>query len=58
MNNRISGPYQVEPETLDRHETLDAVDLGSWYILINGSMQFVDDEHEGAKLVSMLQKLN
>ena len=57
MKQNVSGPYQVDDSVMEAHETLDATDYGAWYILINGSMQFVSDERHGRWLIDLLTKL-
>jgi hypothetical protein len=54
----VSGPYQIELDDLERFESLDGIDLGEWYILINGAIQFTGTEERGHELKSMLSKLN
>ena len=54
----IQGPFQVIDTDLDHHETLDAVDLGAWYIVINGAMQFVENEKLAVHLESSLNTVD
>lgn len=47
--------YQVTEADLARHETLEPSDVGRWYIVVNGAMQFVADEAAGRSLIAFLQ---
>lgn len=51
----ISGPYQVDELCLERHE-LEADDVGRWYILINGSMQFCKSREAARELMDTLKE--
>jgi hypothetical protein len=53
----VLGPYQVAPRDLDTYETLDGVDIGAWYLLINGAFHFVENEQRGKELRALLGKL-
>ena len=57
MKQNVDGPYQVTDEDLEYHETLDAIDVGKWYIIINGSMQFVADRKHGITIKEILTKI-
>lgn len=50
------GPYQIEEADLDHYETLEESDVGRWYILINGSIQFVEDRQTGLNLIESLKR--
>lgn len=56
MEAIVSGPYQVDWDLIERLGTLDATDIESWYVLINGSIQFVDSENHGRFVIEMLTK--
>ena len=53
----IHGPYIIDEDTIDRYQTLDAVEIGKWYIVINGAIHVVGTYERGKELVSMLSKL-
>lgn len=53
-----SGPYQVTARDRRTHPTLTREDIGKWYILVNGSMQFVKDRYTGRKLIEAIQEDN
>ena len=40
----VSGPYQVDESVLESHETLDATDLGAWFLVVQGSLVFFETE--------------
>lgn len=52
----MTGPYQIEEADLDHYETLEENDVGRWYILINGSIQFVEDRQAGLNLIESLKR--
>ena len=54
--NTVFGPFQVDEDCIETHGTLDMTDVGCWYIIINGSMQFVKDKETGIKKVSELKR--
>lgn len=58
MKQQVSGPYQVTQQNVERSSTLDGVDLGSWYVLLNGTMQFVESQQKGRDLVRLLKALD
>jgi hypothetical protein len=49
----VSGPYQVDEDTIERHD-LDAEDLGRWYVLVNGGLFLYDDEERAKELIRLL----
>ena len=51
----ITGPYTVDDDDMERHETLDATDHGAIYLMINGSMVFFETE---ARAREMRDSLN
>ena len=53
----ITGLYQVNENDLETHETLDSIDLGAWYIIVNGSMIFRSNEHECRQTINMLRAI-
>jgi len=57
MTQTVSGPYQITGDDVDRSSTLDAVDIGGWYVLLNGTYQFVDNELAGRRLVELLKAI-
>lgn len=50
MTTQVSGPYQVDESDLDHHGTLEKSDIGRWYVIVQGSMHFVDSKESGAAL--------
>ncbi len=52
----ISGPYKVTAQDRQTHQTLTRKDIGKWYILVNGSFQFVTDETSGRELIRLLRE--
>jgi len=57
-NNTVSQPFQISEDDIERSSTLDAVDIGAWCVMLNGTFQFVESEFEGNKLVTLLNSLN
>jgi hypothetical protein len=56
--NDIHGPYQITDQDIDEDDSIDAIDLGTWYIAINGETITVDNQREGIKFVQILKALN
>jgi len=46
----ITGPYQVDDSVLESHETLDAADFGAWFLVIQGSLVFFENEQRAREM--------
>ncbi len=51
INEGVTGPFTIDQNDIDNSTTLEQEDLGKWYVLINGTYQFVKDENHGLNLV-------
>jgi len=50
----IHGPYCVTEDTIDRSSTRDATDLGRWYIVVCGCVQFQESEAKARETMDTL----
>jgi hypothetical protein len=58
MSKPIIGPYQINDQDLATHPTLDPIDLGEWYLIINGSMVFFENEQRATEMRDSLRSID